>query len=352
MNLRKILPIALSVSLLFSVTACKKFGEFNGTKNPDAVVATVGEEKITAKEFEFYVNMEKSQIEGQEGLADKSAAEKKKFWELAENAEKKQTVLDNTFNNLTELKILLMSAKKDNFKLEQTDIDNVNSGIEEFINTEGEGDKKKAEKKMQELYGVSIEDYKAMYEQYMLAYINYATNQPGKIEISESDIKAEFEKNKEQLNKVTVKHVLVLTNDSETQEPLPEDKVAEKKLLAEEILKKAKAGEDFEALVKQYSEDPGSKDEGGEYTFAKGEMVPEFEEWAFNAKDGDMDIVKTAYGFHVMKFIKHVEASYDVEKDSIKQNIQQEQFANNMDDLKAKNQLVKNQEVIDKLDLF
>ncbi len=352
MNLKRVIPFALCLSLLFSVTACKKDGVLPDTKDSNEIVGTVGEEKISAKEFKFYVNMEKSQIEAQEGIADKSKEEKKKFWEAEENAEKKQTVIENTFNNLTELKILLMSAKKDNVKLEQKDMDDINSSIEEIVKSEGNGNREAADKAIKEIYGVSIDDYKAFYQDYVLAYSSYASNQPGKIEINESDIKAEFEKNKEQYDKVTVKHVLVLTSDSETQNPLPEDEIAKKKLLADEILNKAKAGEDFEALVKQYSEDPGSKDQGGEYTFGRGEMVTEFEEWSFAAKEGDMGVVQTSYGFHVMKFIKRVDASLDAEKDGIKQKLQEEQFVNKMDEIKEKNPLVKKQEVIDKLDLF
>jgi len=54
---------------------------------------------------------------------------------------------------------------------------------------------------------------------------------------------------------------------------LPIEKQEEAKKKAEEILLKVKAGEDFASLAKQYSEDPGSKDTGGEYTFSKGQMV-------------------------------------------------------------------------------
>lgn len=352
MNLKRILPVALSVSLLCSVTACKNSGKTNEIKNPDAVVATVGDEKITAREFQFYVNMEKSQIETQQGIAEKSDKERKNFWDAEENAETKQSIIDNALNSLEELKLLLMSAKKDNFQLKQEHIDNVNSGIEEFIKTEGEGDRKKAEKKMKDLYGVTLDEYKQMYQDYMHAYINYATDYPNTIEVSDEELKAEFEKHKDDYKKVTVKHILLATTDEETMEALPPDKVEEKKRLAEEILNKAKAGEDFEAMVKQYSEDPGSVDQGGEYTFGRGEMVSEFEDWSFKAKEGDMGIVQSTYGFHIMKFIKNIDPTFEDEKENVKSTAQQEIFTKKMDELKEKNPLVKNQEVIDELNLF
>ncbi|WP_010249736.1 peptidylprolyl isomerase [Acetivibrio cellulolyticus] len=353
MNLKKVITFALSASLVFSLSACNKSVKLSNGKNSTDIVGTVGDEKITATEFKFYATMEINQKESQAGIADKSKDEKKKYWETKEgDVDRKQTVIDNTLNNLTELKVLLMSAKKDNVKLEQTDFDDANKMIDQFVQNEAKGDKNEAEKVMMEKYGVSIDQYKLMYQDYMLAYNKYASSQPAKIEINDSDVKSEFEKNKEQYNKVTVKHVLVLTNDSTTNEPLPEDKVAEKKKLADDILKKAQAGEDFEALVKQYSEDPGSKDKGGEYTFPKGEMVKEFEDWAFNAKEGDMGVVQTTYGFHVMKFIKREDASFDAEKDKLKSSLQNAQYQKKLDELKKANPVVKDQKVIDSLDLF
>ncbi len=75
---------------------------------------------------------------------------------------------------------------------------------------------------------------------------------------------------------------------------------------AKEILAKIKNGEDFAKLAKEYSEDPGSKDRGGDLGyFARRQMVQPFDEVAFNLKVGQVsDIVKTRYGYHIIKLIE------------------------------------------------
>ncbi len=98
-------------------------------------------------------------------------------------------------------------------------------------------------------------------------------------------------------DKATVKHILLSTEQEEGEAPVDKEEVKAK---AEEILARAKNGEDFDALVKEFNQDPGATEAG--YTFGPGEMQPAFEEAAFALGLGEVsELVETDYGYHIIK---------------------------------------------------
>jgi peptidyl-prolyl cis-trans isomerase D len=74
------------------------------------------------------------------------------------------------------------------------------------------------------------------------------------------------------------------------------------KAKAEGILKQIQSGANFADLAKKNSDDPGSKNSGGELGFAqRGHMVPESDSAIFSQKIGDTKIVKSQYGYHIVQ---------------------------------------------------
>lgn len=123
--------------------------------------------------------------------------------------------------------------------------------------------------------------------------------------IPETEIEASYKQNNAQYStpeQVRASHILFKTEGK--------DEVAVK-VQADEVLKRAKAGEDFAALAMQYSEDDSNKAKGGDLDyFGRGTMVPEFEQAAFGMKAGEMsDLVKTSFGFHIIKVVDHKPAA-------------------------------------------
>jgi peptidyl-prolyl cis-trans isomerase C len=133
-----------------------------------------------------------------------------------------------------------------------------------------------------------------------------------KVNISDADIKKFYDDNPskfEEPEMVRASHILLGTMEADGKTEVPADKKAAKRKLAEDLLKRARAGEDFAKLAREYSDDPGSKDRGGEYKFPRGQMVREFETAAFALKPNEIsDIVTTQFGYHIIKLSEKIPA--------------------------------------------
>lgn len=134
----------------------------------------------------------------------------------------------------------------------------------------------------------------------------------GKVQVSDEQLKKFYDENPaefEQPEMVRASHILLSTLDKDTQQPLPPEKKKEKETEIKKLKARAENGEDFAALARQYSEDPGSKETGGEYTFPRGRMVKPFETAAFSLKTNQIsDVVETQFGYHIIKLTEKMPA--------------------------------------------
>jgi peptidyl-prolyl cis-trans isomerase D len=140
-------------------------------------------------------------------------------------------------------------------------------------------------------------------------------------QVSDDDLKAQYQRDIQQYqipNRVHVEHILLMTVGKTDAE------VAEIHQKADDILKQTKKpGAKFEDLAKKYSEDPGTKDKGGDLGWVtQGQTVKEFETTAFTLPKGTIsDLVKTEYGFHIIKVLDKETAHtkpFEEVKDSIR----------------------------------
>ncbi len=143
-----------------------------------------------------------------------------------------------------------------------------------------------------------------LYNLYYSELVTYLYGKDGKAEDFEA-IKLQAIDEMAKNEYVRAKHILIqFPEDAEKDENgnVVESAKAETLAKAEEVLEKVNAGEDFDALIAQYNEDPGMTSNPDGYYFTKGEMVENFETTTYaleeNATSG---LVETPYGYHIIK---------------------------------------------------
>ena len=145
-------------------------------------------------------------------------------------------------------------------------------------------------------------------------------NLENKVTVTDEEIKKYYQEHKDEFKaeeSVKARHILIRVPEGADAKAW---KDAEKK--AEMIRQKLLKGEDFAKLAKEYSEDPGSKNRGGDLGyFSKGRMIPEFEKAAFSLKKGEISRpVKTSFGYHIIK-VEDKKAAGQLKLDEVKDEI-------------------------------
>lgn len=272
-------------------------------------VAMVGSEKISVGEFNFFLNQTKKNMLSEAQAADFNI-DVNTFWTTKINGENAlELAKKKTLDSLRELKIQVIKAKEQKVELTKEQLSSLDDMVKSF--SAQYKNKAEADAKAKELYGASLEEVTNYYKQVMLIQELMKKETEG-IKVSEDEINAYYEKNPDKFKQsdyrnngeeaVWVKHILVMTVDQQTQQELPADKLEAAKKKAEDLLARAKNGEDFAKLAKENSEDPGSASYGGDYVFGKGKMDPAFEKTSFELNPGEISgLVKTQYGYHIIK---------------------------------------------------
>ncbi|GEM_PF-405643 len=290
-------------------------------KNGSAYVGSVDGQKITISEFKVFLYSVKYQILQNAGLPNTADAAKA-FWDSM-MADGTTTVAEyakeQALTNLQQFKIQLIKAKERGSVLDATSVNTEFLTIDSQVQQQfGEGDT--GLKGFLNEVGVSVEQFKNVRMEELLTADFYQSEIESINAETDAQRKIDYEKSRDNIDSVTVTHVLFLTSDITTGKAYSEKKQEAAKKKAEDVLAQVKAGADITKLAIAESEDPGVKENKGEYTFKNGEMVVEFGNWAFKAKVGDVGIVKTEFGYHVIELKKRTDYK-EAAKDDIAKGI-------------------------------
>lgn len=332
--MNKIITLILSSLLCISAVGC------SSKVNDDDVVVSVNGKNITAKQFESTLALYKESFELMYGSS---------IWdtEVEDGVKYRDKFKETMLDQMIDIEVVCQQAEKDNLVPTKEEVDKAFKELKKSIDEDEEY------KKTLEDLGVDDAYLKSQQEQELILQ-KYKENFEKNLKISDEEMEKYYEEHKTDYYKDEVKasHILISTVDDNGKE-LSEAKKKEAKKKAEEILKKAKNGEEFSELAKDNSDDTGSASQGGDLGyFTKGQMVQEFEDAAFSLESGEIsDIVESEYGYHIIKVYDKIDEQlpFDEVKDEIKSTLTEDKYIENIEEISKKAKVEKNESIIKKI---
>lgn len=324
---KKSISILMVILLSISLASC--------VSSKKTTVAKVNGEKITKEEFSYFLISVKSQIENEQGsdITDD-------FWETAEIEGQKviETAKEKALEEIVKSKIARKKAIEMGLKISSSQREDINNRIGQLVAQHG----KDGIDDFLKQYGLNKELYERVLEDSF-----YAQNLSNELtsEVDENSTKEFFD------DKVfRVKHVLIMTIDEQTGDPLNVEALEAAKIKSDEILSRAKSGENFNKLVEEYSQDPGSKSQPDGYYIGKGfalgqqgGMVPAFETASLELEVGAIsDVVETNFGYHIIKRYANDENEYEVNQEELLARAKQDAFEQLLAEWKSEAKIEKN----------
>lgn len=282
--MKKVLAIFTAIVLCLSL--------FAGCGQSGKTLAKIGDYKITEGFYNFIYSIIYSQWSQYEQYYGPEWLET----EVEEGLTMKQAMKDSAIEQIEQLAVAAVIAKE-KYDITAKDVkDKVENQKKEVIASYGTRENFDAFLNEAKTDEKAIDTYLELYEIYDLLSVKIS-EKGEECYVSDEEVLPDFET--EYSNMLKVQHILISTKGDET---TPARSDEEAMVIVNEVLAKLEKGEDFDALIDQYDEDPGMTS-GNYYTFGPGEMVPEFEEASKNLPVGEYtkEAVKTDYGYHIIK---------------------------------------------------
>lgn len=278
---------------------------------PEEPLSTLEEQVVYSSDFLYFYSIYRDNVASQYG----AFMDMNTFWEQeVDGVTMQQHLILEMLSMVREQAVFYQAAVSNGMELSQQELDDIESDIQTVLEDQFDGNEQDF---LNAAYLTPTQMTRFLQRSNLIS--QYMDKAMEEIEITDAQIAEYYAVNRENLDQVTARHILIDCTDE-----MSEEEQAEAKAKAEDILSQIQGGADIGQLAAEHSTDPGSKNNNGEYTFGRGQMVPEFEEWAFSAQPGDQGVVKTDYGYHVMEKISHSDLE-DV-KEQVEQILRKQKF--------------------------
>lgn len=257
------------------------------------VVMTINGDEIHANEYAAYFQANKSGMESQYAMFGLDTST---LWTDPSTADQMiQSLRDSTKQMLIQYHVIKQEFEKSNLKLTKEEITQIKTDKQNLLsqyNSKEEFENALVQQGLTE----EMFDNSLVISKYVEKIQDYYFGKGGIYTASDEDLIQKF---KEQY--VQAKHILIAKKDMNTGEDLTGEALEEAKTKAKEALKRAQEGEDFDALINEYGEDPGMVNYPNGYIFKDGDMVPEFYNATLELKDNEISkVVESDYGYHII----------------------------------------------------
>ncbi len=302
-TLKSVIKWVVAIALICA--ALVFLASVNGLK-VSRTVLNVGESNVTEAEFKYYLENVKYEMLSDAKVDTNDEKAVKDFWKSDIDGKKASEVAkEKALEDVIFTETAVAKAKEAKVSLSDTELANIKAYLTPEV-VEG----------MKDSIGADADTLEKIMEKEALVnayreHLAKATDSPITPDADKIEAKATEDY-------AQVKHILILSQpeqlvDEEGNEIDAEKYKKDAKAKADEVLKKALAGEDFDALVTEYGEDPGMTNSPEGYIIDKegygidgqSQMVPEFTEGTFAVAAGEVnaELVESSYGWHIIKRI-------------------------------------------------